>query len=1258
MTWEELKERLIIEENVFSLKQGTLTPDVDTWVQKYFGTDGLKVTNASKVEESDKVIISGNTCTFNLENVGSETTFTLDAEGNVGILLRIMLDPQSWSFYQSFPDIIGGEGNPVSEISYSECYLLLSNKMVENYDGFCLREGINFYGVISSSPLMTMLERQCSVYPIMCGYINLDDPGELTPLPWGTYPFEKDSPENPVPGFVFSVELKDYSDFSIGKIVSFKDTGLRIYCPLSAAFAKRNPTYCAAQAFYTWMTVPSVNIDMRCYVNYIPACTGFEVNLLFDNLNLGNLLSLGDLMPGEDAEGSLPELLRKSQLTDLSITQFGLDFSVEDGKLCVDGVLVTVGMPNAVWSVLDDKLQIGKISSTFTYIPARDEEKSPLGVRISGEVTIKGHRVGVRAVKDNDFTLYLDLLDKVDIPLDEFVAEIYPDLPKPSKLSINTVSSEISPSSQVSILATMASGKDAWVIPVGKTKLTLSDIVLYFQYKFKEKESNADDGLSGYYSGTIDFDEKLQLTASYAFPSKKFAVRMFLPNFSLVEFINKFCKEKVTLPNDFDIKLTNSIVVFEKGSGESYQLKMATIVNDFGFLMFELKKSGSETGFIFGMNIDGKSMWELPGLSKLAFFEAFKLNKLALVVSTMKDRDYTFPAGKEFNVPAFESCTVHIPGTSGIVKGFNFMAEWEIHTGKPDQKIFAKFFDIDSVMAIVLQVGEDETRMYASNKLTICGQKFEVEAGAQLKNESVGLYAKGKIPLKIRNTEQEFALEVGFNNFGVYGAGTMKGEKPIDFGFFQLGNAALLIGADAEGIPSVGIAATIAVDELFHSSVAILFDSSVPQNSMAAGSLSDLSLADVYDVFLKPDSVSKQIAEQRLYDIRDILEMFSIKGTALFDLPSDMIRHFDDYNYAEIVSAFAEHNVDLPEKASQVFYVIGSKGNKWYLTDLTKKSMQYQIVKETDEQTQTSVLKVSKEAQFYAAAQNTRIGELEYDAGFRVNGLVNVYHFTFDVDINIVSATDFIVSGKSSPIELAGGLIKITSADATEEPSPFDGGPALTITTSGDPFAYVDAKIQILDIITQMYKITAGKEGFDAEWDYDGPAAAFRIAARLEGKDCFAAVLAGTLKQMVISIISSIGKYFGEFNLETGVNGSVCLRVVDMNEVYFTANLSVDFLGTHHELATITLDTEIKTVKELAEALIKGVGVYLAELVTDSVEYAVLYLKKLIDYKGKEVLDALIEVFALSLKEATEILEKAQERLEDSCAIKKAAETL
>src|SRR5262249_400683 len=156
---------------------------------------------------------------------------------------------------------------------------------------------------------------------------------------------------------------------------------------------------------------------------------------------------------------------------------------------------------------------------------------------------------------------------------------------------------------------------------------------------------------------------------------------------------------------------------------------------------------------------------------------------------------------------------------------------------------------------------------------------------------------------------------------GVLISGTMQGT--IRFSPVQLSNLVLVIGLDFEGIPSLGIAATLDISN-FDSSVAIFFDSVDPAKSMVAGAISNVTLLDIARFLAGQQDIPP--------GLDTVLGLIGLKELKAFSMPASLAPSLDNRDVSAISTAFKQYgSITLPGTSDLVLLVINKRGAVWHL---------------------------------------------------------------------------------------------------------------------------------------------------------------------------------------------------------------------------------------------------------------------------------------------------------------------------------------
>jgi hypothetical protein len=506
---------------------------------------------------------------------------------------------------------------------------------------------------------------------------------------------------------------------------------------------------------------------------------------------------------------------------------------------------------------------------------------------------------------------------------------------------------------------------------------------------------------------------------------------------------------------------------------------LSTQFEDYGTVIFQAQKSSQtegKWGFAFGLNLGSGALSAINGLDVLEpLVSLFELQELVLVLSSFDSTSFSFPGLEHFNQPAIASKGVSLPAQSnGIIAGLNVYAQWNFDNSQ-QQQFLKKFLGIDDAsLGITLQIGKNpgrDAKLFASITAQVEGLCLSAQFGGLIRNGEPGFFLMGELVAPIQGTEYTFTVTLLFVANGAFLSGTMMGATSIDLELFKLSNVALAVGINWEGIPSLGIAGTIDV-ETYQSSLAVFFNANNPSQSLVAGSVSDLTLKDILDT-LTGDTIPSEIDE--------VLDQVGVQGTQEFELPGSLADDLDNLRMDKVSAAFATKQVTIPSSSRQTLLVVNTPGSIWYLTDLTNAMRHYQLKKNGE------TIKVSVEAQFYLAPQDTFIGELPFKEGFFLNGAITVFGFDASAKIDMSANKGIAVDAQMDKIVI--GTEALFSIKAAEG----DSGPRVSASTYSQPqnavaafrspHFYINGGMEMLGVKREIFA-TLTRDGF--EFDLNG----------------------------------------------------------------------------------------------------------------------------------------------------------------------------
>ncbi|HEY6969026.1 MAG TPA: hypothetical protein VJA94_07480, partial [Candidatus Angelobacter sp.] len=900
----------------------------------------------------------------------------------------------------------------------------------------------------------------------------------------------------------------------------------------------------------------------------LPSADRLSILGMFDGITVGKLAHLADLAGGSDLVEHLPADVQKGLQTLNKLSLEALTIQLGKG-FAVNGIGIAVGLPSINTTVLPG-FALQKLLANFSI-------SQPFAADRSLSVTLEAGVEFLGAPFDMALTLpevagVARLTGNATLPLNAVFNKL--SLPAPPDLTINEMQFAASKNGSFSFAARMAE-KPSWTLDLGPVPVVVSDVTVL--------ASQAQGApASGSFSGQVSLGSELDLAFAYQTPGD-FILRADLPEVRLSQLISKLSNQPVKLPGSFDLDFTDSTVLIRK-SGSGLVFLFATTMKDLGTVAFEARRTSTAQntwGFAAGVDLNNIHLSTLPGLGALKPFEDFfTLHELMIVVSSFEDPGFVFPSLAEFNSPIIRAGNLKLPAQAGgIVPGFNAYARWTLDTSKREHKMLQKFLGLDPSLGITLQVGFDpskESRLYVSYSTTIQGLPFDCKFGGQISSGQVGLFLTGTLKAKIQGHLTQFDVTALFVPTGMFISGDMVGS--ITFEGITLSNLAIVIGVDWEGIPSLGVAATLTVSH-FQSSLAVFFDSTEPSRSMLAGSLSDLSLKDVVDTFagkVVPSSVDPVLGEVALV------------GTSEFTIPADVAAALDKMQIDVVSAAFSKAGASIPSIASQVLLVAGKPGQSWFITNMAN-LFHYELVR------MGNSIRVRLNPQFFLVPQTTFLGALQFNQGTFINTAIQVLSFHAMVKILVMPSQGVSVDGAMSRVVIGTeALFSIESADGKQGPrvsAATFNQPSMKDATLRGPHFLIDGRLNLLGLTLQTYVNLTSKGFIFAIKDTPWAGLSYDMRGHFNGPSNMGAggsVIVGVKQGMV-----DFGR-LGKVNLNADVNGNLDVGV-EGRKIWARFGGGFEFGGEHLSLPTLDLDVTTKAlvtlpgkVAELAEIAIKA----------------------------------------------------------------------
>lgn len=1228
MNTQELKNRLTIQQGQFTLSHDTLTAAVSDLLMACYDGQPVVISQAqpdTSDASGETVRLTGRSNFLNVADLPVAARFNVDEKGEVHATLKYQLrdaapGPSAWTFSRSFPqlpvvldfdtevpvnavpgtfDIYANQRPFLDALDLLETYVVVSTHAGQDAElNVPLEPGINFVSKLrTQGPLgvfQSVLGDKKNL--VLHGTIRLPKVTERT-LPLQPLQFAWDYPN--APGIHLQAALD--ADFSLGKM-AFNQALFRVYSPTTKDWLQKNNTFQPMHGYTGSLSVPSANINVRLGADLkwnLPEALLFGA---CEGITLGKLAHLMDMAGTDSLLSYLPQELQKAvdTLEKLELMHVALQMGLDGITPVIQEVCFTVGFPNLKWKVWGEHIEVEDLACRFSIanpFPSASDTasgvKPSVAVTMYGTLDIEGVPLAITAESGRGFALYARTQKAVRIPLDKLLANHAPDIRPPSALTVNHLGVSILPGRSYAMSTILAGEPEPWVIPVGKDKLTISDVLLNFEYPQGGK-------LQGRIAGKVAFDDKLMLRVGYDVPGGDFAIRGDFRRIHLSHLVHKLCDEVIPLPSGFDVVIEDASVLIQK-RGDNYVFLVCSEVKDFGLFAFEVRKlAGRGWGFAGGLDMGGSTLSKLAGLSGLKVFEdSFNLQRLMLVVSSFADTGFQFPSMAQFNRPALATKNLAMPAqATGIQPGLTVFAQWQLRTDDRQHNLLMKLLGLNATQSAALAIGADplkNSKLYVSSRGTLQGNPFVFQFGAELTNGKPSLFLMGSLTTKIQGQLQIFDVTLAFAPGGAFLSANQTGATAINCGPFKLSNLALEVGVDWAGIPSLGIAATIDVKK-FESSVAVFFDSTDPSRSLVAGSISSLSLKDVMDTLLGGVVPATPLDEA--------LQNISIQGTRTFTIPGELATDLDGLVFDKVSAAFASAaKIQIPAVASQLLLVVNQRGSVWHLTDLT--TMRHYELKKTGNQ-----IAVSISPQFYFAPQATAIGSARFPQGFYVNGALNVLGFKTETTVDISVNKGISIDAQMDKVTLVDEKLFCIAA----EKGP--GGPKLSVATFTQkdhpderfrlPHFYVNGSLSLLGISRGVF---ASLTTHGLEFELNGPllpGVNFDMDLCLGSSGLSAG---GDIKVGVGTI--DLGP-LGKVKLNTDVEGELHIQA-DAKVLAVEVEARFEFAGEGFKIGAFRMDAQPNALTKLPEQLGKKVEQELTNAFKDMNKWANAVKNGLVD---------------------------------------------
>lgn len=1254
MDIQTLRGLLAIKDGQVRLSTNTVpAPAMKAFLLAYYQNQDILITGAKPGEgDSDNtIVIEGKASAFlrvDQARVRAEIVWLPDKQ-DVRLTIRYELigdqtGMTTWTFGQSFPNLpvvqnftrsLSDPGvSPLTELRLRNSYFYVTTqRQQESVHGATIEEGINFVGICLPPGSLQMLETLSGQDPAMVLYGTI----QLPPIQGATIP---PLPETPkaypwnVAWTVYGISLQGRvgPGHTFGDKLEFQAPTFRLYSPADADWLSHNPSYEPAMALAGTIYAPGAGISDMFTSELLLGVPSVVLTNDFSGVTLNKLAELVDFA-GTDSSGgdgllaSLPDELKKlgDALGKIELMNATIALSVGlSSGIKVKYCYLTVGLPDAHWETLGG-IRVKDIEATFYILYPFDSSQRSLRVNLSGTLVVEGVPIEI-GTDIPDFYMYGQLVQTESLPLSTFNAYL-PSGAHLTDLEVNELYLNLMPNQYISLGFVIAE-KTPWVIDIGKNGIKLEDIEIYLN-----KDLNT-GGKSGSLSGWIVIDDNVSVQAAYDL-SGDFSIRGGIDRISLSSLIGWLVSDRLHLP--FDLAFTQSTLLIDK-TGSSYDFALGTELDGFGSLALEVRKTDQGWGFAAGLEIVQRAS-ALSGLSALSIFEdIFPYDRALLAFSSIKDPKFQFPDMSKFQNPTIKTKKIELPKQAGGMQaGIYVYADTTLSRHKVTQSI-AKLLKIpqETELGFALFVGENPAEnakltLYMTSQINTV-TSVTAQFGGMIQNGDIGFFLMGTLNTQIQGQPTQFDVVLVVVENGLFVAGDMlnKGDKPLQFGVLQIRDVAVELGISFEGLPSIGFAAELDVED-FDSSIAIFFDLENPVNSMLAGSISDVSLLNIADAMAGDASVPEAF--------KPVLEKVAIKGTHTFQMDKKTAGDLDNYRFEQIAAAFKQAGgVELPTSSGNIHLVVNAPGKVWHLTDMTRMN-HYELTLVDDR------INVSLEAQVYFVLPDSgvTIANTTFPQGMKVNGKLELLFIEEELSVDIEPSKGISIDAEMSPIVIGSKtFFSLTGANGKEKPQLSIASYPDTNRKSpyNDPHLIINAELHLLGatfLIEVYFDLQQEAFHFEVkEGSFLGNM--FDIHAHFSSLTDFGA---GAEVKIGVDQDLDFGA-LGHLHIQADVAATGDLGVQksgtsdDVN-IFAKTKLDFQFMGQDFHILEFELDVSTEAFAHYTSIAVGKIKAFFADIFNDVKKWLSYVFKKLLQGVDK-VGEVLKNVFKQGWKEAAQLM--------------------
>lgn len=945
-----------------------------------------------------------------------------------------------------------------------------------------------------------------------------------------------------------------------------------------------------------YITMPIVisgqTITLSTFLTQAPVSM-LNLTATFDNLALPSPNDLATFFGGDNLRTSLPDKYQSNPDSLLYLKQ--VEFEIGVAPIALGMAALTIGTKdNAPWTIIDKWLTIENINLVFTvYDPFGKLGGRHFTTALFATLQIPDGKddnkiiasLDVFAYYDSGFGFRANLTPNTTFNLTDLLGRFLPQVSDAPALVFDELGLEADVTKrQFSFFAAL---ENPFAFQIGPNNEPIS--LDYIAFQLDNYSNNG--GMGGQLAGRVNFLGVVS-AFSYTLPGN-FIINTNIPSFevSLGDLVNKLSGAGAPswMPS-FTFPQT-SIFFSRQAIGDNVVYDFALLAQpSWGAIALKIKNDNGVWGFAAGFALNAIKISEAPGLSGLHMLDdVFELAALTMVFSTLPNPAALIPTNTSFPNPYPGIKTIQIPSQASSDPGVYIYGDVKIGSGQT-QSMIAKLFGLDASvdLRMSLFLGPDpatNSRIWVGITGTIGHVLVAGQFGLSVKGEVITFFLTASAQVTIEGSQVVFSVEAAFVENGLFIEAAMQTiTKPVRIGPVQLGNLALVVGCDFEGIPSVGFAATLDVGANLNSSIALFFDSAIPENSMAAGSISDFTLKDVVD------TLAGAIGERPPADLDEMLGEIGISGTGAFSVTGadagKLIAALNNLNFTTIAALVNQYGkIVISPLPTQNLLSQSNDQTHWYLTDMTTMK-HYEFVQKS-----TTEVDVSLDAQFYLAPEDVTIGTLPpFKAGYRLNGRVDIFAFHASFDLEIQTNKGFTLAAEMDRLVIGSDKFLVISGYGGQ------GNPEINIATYTDntrpiakfqpPHIYITGDIELLGVIgAEIYLSASTKDGvqfaFDSHvgTDQTGNYLGFSLNGHFKAIDNFGG--GGTATAHIGTIDLGI---LGKIPINSGISGTLEMSVSPGSSgPVITVTMGAQFELFKHTfiIPTFSLDIDGASLKNL-----------------------------------------------------------------------------